>query len=649
MSGVLGIFGVDRLPSNQQVRRMLNAMSDRGSDTQGLWRNHSSVLGITRHPWETEAEFSGHVTVVETDGFVVAADATLYYTDDLKRKLAAAGLPVESDTPSRLILAAFRAWGADCVEHLEGDFAFVVLDRRSNDFLCARDFAGARPLYHTQLGGATVVASSVGAILSHPDCRRDLDYAAIAEAAAGLHSSASLATCYRGLNTVPAGHVLKGRSDGSTVLTRYWRPSIRSGHESLRSASEQLREMLCSAVEERMPSASRAALGLNGDWPSYAAFGLGQHVLSRNGTDPGRLVPVSIPSGNGGKSAKKTAAHWNTAIHWIDKDTALTLEDPTSQHDPLVLGFESHTSALTRACRTTGARVMIDGVGGDRLFVGSAILLADYLSRGRWINLMRHRGVAGHGVRDFLRWSLHPYLPVSPREGFWFRRRDSVRHYLADRIPDWIDRRFARKHQLGDRARYRAIRPVGTTHAAYELLWTLTTPANGRLFSAIHTLGLANGIEVRFPLFDRRIVEFMTGRPPIDRADAGRVLRHALRGLLPAEAPRPEMFGPAAPSRYVQRVLNYGISTVLQDPNGMELTRAGIVRPNSLETAVRKYRRRGNEKLALSLYRTIQTELWLRAKTRPEDDTTVLEVKDRRKQRQRPVRPSRPRLQVVGS
>ena len=132
--------------------------------------------------------------------------------------------------------------------------------------------------------------------------------------------------------------------------------------------------------------------------------------------------------------------------------------------------------------------------------------------------------------------------------------------------------------------------------------------------------------------------------------------REALRVLKPGGhllafggEPDPESFGPAQPSRYVQRVLKYGISTVLQDAKGMELTRAGIVRPNSLEMAVRKYRRRQNEKLALSLYRTIQTELWLRAKARPEEAAVVQEVKDRRRQRQRPIRPSNPKLEVVGS
>ena len=188
---------------------------------------------------------------------------------------------------------------------------------------------------------------------------------------------------------------------------------------------------------------------------------------------------------------------------------------------------------------------------------------------------------------------------------------------------------------------------MGTTHAAYELLWTLTTPANGRLFSAIHTLGLINGVEVRFPLFDRRIVEFMATRPPIERADSGRVLRHALRDLLPNEAPQPEAFGPSTPSQYVHRVLAYGISTVLEDTNRLELARAGIVRASSLEAAVRRYRRRKNDKLALSLYRTIQTELWLRAKKRPEDLAVVEEARDRRRQRQRPVRPSNPKLQVA--
>jgi Glutamine amidotransferase domain/Asparagine synthase len=631
MSGIIGVFGAGDGPSNSQIRTMLHAMSDRGSDVRGLWRGAGGVLGAVRHRWECDQEFSGHVTVVEDEHLVVAADATIYYQDDLLRALGRAPALAGSENPSRLILWAFRAWGPRFLEHLEGDFAFVLFDRRSNEYFFARDFAGSRPLFHTEIAGSVVVASSIGAILAYPGSSDEIDLAAIAEAASGLHSSASHLTCYKGIKIVPAGHCVRGRVSGSQNVAPFWQPTMRSHGGRLDDTARELRELLCRAVAERLPrNGAGAALGLSDDWRSAALFGAGQFVLKQNGKAPKRLLAVSIPNGNGGKREKGLAARWNSGVHWLDRDTATTLEYPAQRFDPLVLGFESHTSALVRGCRSTGARVILDGTGGDRLFAGSDILAPDnnlrMWGRGRWIVRLGERGLAVSGIPHLMRWTFQPaWLSGAWLTSRLLRRGRSTRHPLSDAIPAWIEPTFAKQHHLLDRSEHRASRPYGTTPAEYELLCSLTTPANGRLFSAIQSLGVSDGLEARFPLFDRRVAEFMAGRPPIDRADAGRLLGRALHGFLPED----QSDGPPAQpklSKYVERVLAFGISIMSDRDSTLALADAGIIQPEILLTSVRRYRRTLDQSLGLALYRTFQTELWYRAKVQiaaPEENRPV--------------------------
>src|SRR5690606_40022606 len=100
---------------------------------------------------------------------------SLYYRRDLVRALEAAGVHPRSDTPSHLILAAYRAWGEECVDRLEGDYAFVIWDRARRRAFAARDFGAKRPLHYAELGTELVIASSIGGVVAHPRCPATLN------------------------------------------------------------------------------------------------------------------------------------------------------------------------------------------------------------------------------------------------------------------------------------------------------------------------------------------------------------------------------------------------------------------------------------------------------------------------------------------
>src|SRR5690606_34954919 len=112
---------------------------------------------------------------------IASVDASLYYIADLKRSLRGAGVSVISDAPTHLILAAYRAWGDRCVEHLEGDYAFVLWDGARRRVFAARDFHGKRPLFYATFGGRLAIGSTVTTILAHPNCPDELNLTAVAE------------------------------------------------------------------------------------------------------------------------------------------------------------------------------------------------------------------------------------------------------------------------------------------------------------------------------------------------------------------------------------------------------------------------------------------------------------------------------------
>ena len=178
MSAIVGIAGpLVRGAEARAVSSMLGAMVRRGADS-AAWRVvGGALLGGSRHAWEPGCRRGGSAPMALEDELAVTADATLYYTADLERALRARGVKPAGSSPCQLILAAYRAWGAECAAHLEGDFAFVVWDARRRVLVAARDFGAKRPLHYAQLGSSIVLASTIDAVRAHPACPSVLHHA----------------------------------------------------------------------------------------------------------------------------------------------------------------------------------------------------------------------------------------------------------------------------------------------------------------------------------------------------------------------------------------------------------------------------------------------------------------------------------------
>ena len=144
-------------------------------------------LAAGRHEWEHElGDWTGPL-LYRTDNWLIAADATLYYLRDLRRRLDAVGrLPHEPESGA-LVAAALDQWGARFARYVEGDYAFIVLDRRQHKVLLVRDTAGQRRLAWTQLAdGTLVVATTPNAVAAYPGVSNDYELATLVAAASGF-------------------------------------------------------------------------------------------------------------------------------------------------------------------------------------------------------------------------------------------------------------------------------------------------------------------------------------------------------------------------------------------------------------------------------------------------------------------------------
>jgi asparagine synthase (glutamine-hydrolysing) len=636
VSVILAVIGDESAAfDDATIYRALTAMRASSEDRFAIWRGTGATLAVARHAWELSPAFSGDALVVTDGEITVVADASVYYCDDLRAALARAHIGVGGSSASHLILAAYCAWGADCAARIEGDFAFVVWDARSHTVVAARDFSGKRTLYYSERGkgsesGTLVVASTPEGALALPDANRALNLAVIGETASGLWGG-SAETCYEAVRVLQGGETLTRVTGAPMRLHRHWSPPAASTRNAppFEEAAIELRALLVRAVSERLDTEGDTTIWLSGGWDSPAVFAAGASALEAEHSTR-RLLPVSIsyPEGDPGREdelIREIAARWNADVHWLDIQNIPFFDRPAqraaARDEPFAHPFEMWHRSLARGTRATNCRVALEGVGGDQLFQVSEVYLADLLRTGRFTELAREwktKGMSGSGFRNFFRWAIQPNLPRPALEAAQLIRggRPLV-SYLERSLPPWIDSRFAQAHSLEERDRLHAPRPTRGSRADRETAWYLSHQYFPRVFGAVSGFAKDEGVEIRSPLYDKRVIELALTRPREERssgAETKKLLRAAMRGLLPDSILAPRTKRTGITEGYFARSMREQLPAMVDAAFAHSLLEsAGVIDAMEFRRAVREYARGVQSNFSVSLYFTLQTELWLQS------------------------------------
>jgi len=621
-----------RLPSEREFRRALTSTGGRAGDRTTIHLQPGVALGVTQpacapfFPAENCAGFAFD------DDFVVAVDGTLYYLDDLRRALD--NRVPRTATTGQLVLEAFRRFGADCVDRLEGDFAFVVWNRHTREIFCARDFTGRHPLFLAEWSGGLVVATSLDSIAALPGFAPAINTAAVGADAAGLFFALDDETCMQGVKSLRSGHACRWRQGKPVRTERVWYPEPQSS-VILRfdDAAIELRDLLSRAVAERISEFGPTAVWMSGGRDSTAVFGAGMHGMPRAG-HMHTLLPISRshPPGDTGREDEAIEAvtrFWQVTPNWVDAQTVPLFDGLRHRgrwsSEPFAQPFEGLARALAKAGKSLGASIALDGYGGDFLFQVSRVYLADLLSQGKMVQALgewRAMDRRGEGIPGFVQYGVQPLLPR------WAKRRladgragRSMRSSMQRSAPPWILRSFEEQHSFAER--FAALGPDaqrGPTAVDREAQFYLTHQFFARINARMTGFAQDHGVELRSPLLDNRVVRFALSRPRAERNDTGdqkRLLRAAMRGLLPDSvlAPRVGKSGTLT-TYFAQHMWQDGLQRLSQMLPARELSALGVVDSDALVLAVDQYRSLGNRYPHVeSLFCTLQAEIWLRHRT----------------------------------
>lgn len=335
----------------------------------GVWLAQQG-MGMVAHAGEDVClPNDAGVHVDHEAGLMVIADAILFSPVSAERDLhSAAGS----------IALAYRQWGEDCVRHLDGDFAFVLLDQRRQRIIAATDPMGVRPLYFASPGGREfsfasdprVLAALMGMDARVPESRL------VEQLVNPLEILENKQPLVEGTQWLEAGHVLILDTRGVSSR-RYWIPGeIASGVPSPDAPAaiwvEALTACFEQAVAKRLRATTRRGVLFSGGLDSAAVLGTSRGLFPDSELDAFSLIDSGDPGCLETEAIRRTFHACSVHQHVVDcssceSDAAAARELLPGMRRFLTGRFSFMLLSLARACQGA-VHTVFDGVDGDALF-----------------------------------------------------------------------------------------------------------------------------------------------------------------------------------------------------------------------------------------------------------------------------------------
>ena len=555
------------------MRAMANAMQHRGPDDVGILASEPRIpglaLGMRRLSIIDLA--GGHQPLWnETRDVAVVFNGELYNYRDLRNRLQMAGHKFHTQSDTEILVHGWEEWGEDLLDELRGMFAFALLDLR-NHFatvplvLLARDPLGIKPLYYTQTEDGFAFASEVRPLLAMGNVRRTLSTDALTSYLLFGSVSEPL-TLLDGVFSLPPGHRLLLQIPERRRMPRarpWWDPRRSAAARDPRaprnfsSAVPRVRALLEDAVRAHLIADVPVGLFLSSgmDSSAIAAFaaraqkGIQSFTLSFPDT-PYDEAPLA-------RRVAHATGTKHTEIPLQGAHMLMRLDEAVSALDqPTMDGI--NTYFVSWAAREVGLKVALSGLGGDELFAGYHTFidtprLARLESLARFVpdafrrvsnplvcGIVRRRGSADAARKAGDAWLAphalpHPYFftrLLFPPTELWRLTEPRFRSsaVAADGVtldPTWL----GWLERVADQAK--ELEPLAGVSWLEMRSYMVST-----LLRDTDSVSMARSLEVRVPLLDTPLVEFMCALPDEARVRPGTskaLLRAALDGLLPAE------------------------------------------------------------------------------------------------------------------
>ena len=527
-----GIAGIINGGDQKLLARMNDIMAHRGPDDAGIKWFADSGSGIAQRRLSIiDLSPGGHQPMVNDTGDLwIVFNGEIYNYKELGEEVAAQGIRLRSTSDTEILLYAYQLWGEECLQKLNGMFAFAIYDSRRRKLFAARDRLGIKPFYYHFRNGTLVFASEIKALLNSTLVPKSPDLNA-------LHTPARFQvspwTGFQDILKLPAGNCLT-LEDGKLSVREYWKIKPTEVPAKEDSLVEQLDALLCDSVRLQMRADVPVGVFLSGGLDSSIVSALMRvntqqtiHSFTVKFSSEDQKFEQMTPDE---VYARQVAKQFGFTYHEFEIKPQVEdllpkmvwhLDEPLS--DPAAI----NTYLISKAARDLNIVVLLNGVGGDEVFGGYRKHLA-------CLTAESYQAIVPGAIRRMLEGAANRLPVATSNRGLkavrWGKRflsyasaPRSDRYLMSDLsvAPKQFSQMFASHMSYYDSHFFKSQAPRfngnGLSYLT-QMCWNDTLvflPEHNLTYS--DKASMAASIESRPPLIDHRIVEFMFSLVPGER------------------------------------------------------------------------------------------------------------------------------------
>jgi asparagine synthase (glutamine-hydrolysing) len=510
MCGVVGI-----IQNNKQgvkinvniVNDMLSILKERGPDDSGVFSCKKCILGQTRLSI-VDLE-TGHQPMEDTEtGNAITYNGEIYNYKELRDDLIKQGHKFSTNSDTEVILKLYAEYGAECVEHLDGMFAFVIWNEKTQELIMARDRFGKKPLYYTHDNDDNLIITSEIKALFQAGVKGEIDHSAIDNYLALMYIP-PWKSVYKNIYVLPPAYYAT-YTNGKLIQKRYWKILDKPiKNISYEDAKKHTKELLRKAVEKRMVADVEIGALLSG--------GVDSTLISVYAQQSSRSPLKTFSIGYAGHEdetpyAKEASDKIGAEHHTLQVTSNLMddLEKVIEYMDEPHADSSNFPQHIISELASSKVKVALSGDGADELFMG-------YGWHSKYWNVRKivriKNALFSNQFKEHLK-----NISV-------FRK--------SDRKKLWKDTSFVNDDIQGE-----AVESVKKNDIKKINLFDLTTYLPGQLLTKIDRTSMMHSLEIRSPFLDYKLAEYVYNLPlkyKMNKRMGKIILKDILSEIMPKE------------------------------------------------------------------------------------------------------------------
>lgn len=540
--------------------KMTDTLKKRGPDDSGFYFSKHAILGHRRLVVVDPKGGAQPMTKKIGDNtYTIVYNGELYNTEDVRKTLKENGFTFSSYSDTEVLLVAYIFWGAECVKHINGIYAFGVWNEKEQKLFLARDPLGVKPLFYTIKDNSLIFGSEIKTLLAHPMVEPILDKQGLTELF-GFGPARPLGSgIFKNISELPPAFSLSYSKNGLQTK-EYWKLTAKTHDENLSTTSQHLRSLLVDSIERQLVADVPVCTFLSGGLDSSIISAVASSYFKRNNLST--LNTYFIDYIDNKKFFKPTEFQPNSDADWINK----MVDYIGSDHHNILIDTPELTSALRSAVLANDLPGMADVDSSLFLFCNQVRKNATVALSGECADEL-FGGYPWFTREEDINATTFPWSKsVSDRKSILSHDLQSLP--LEAYVQEKYDESLRQVPSLsGESQRENRMRELFYLNIKWFMITLLTRKDR---------MSMSNSLEVRVPFADYRLVEYAYNIPMDMKYYKGRekgLLRESLTGLLPDDvlwrkkSPYPKTHNPnytIAVQKWMNSILQDKSSPILQ-------------------------------------------------------------------------------------